>query len=49
MTNFNFKFLGAWLVIVASITGLQAQNDHLKGKGRNGSGRSVERCKRGVY
>ena len=27
MTNFNFKFLGAWLVIVASITGLQAQND----------------------
>lgn len=40
MTNFNFKFLGAWLVIVASITGLQAQN---------GSGRSVERCKRGVY
>lgn len=50
MTNFNFKFLGAWLVIVASITGLQAQNDFtLKGKGRNGSGRSVERCKRGVY
>ena len=33
MTNFNFKFLGAWLVIVASITGLQAQNDStLKGK-----------------
>ena len=33
MTNFNFKFLGAWLVIVASITGLQAQNDFtLKGK-----------------
>ena len=49
MTNFNFKFLGAWLVIVASITGLQAQRFHLKGKGRNGSGRSVERCKRGVY
>ena len=33
MTNFNFKFLGAWFVIVASITGLQAQNDStLKGK-----------------
>ncbi len=33
MTNFNFKFLGAWLVIVASITSLQAQNDFtLKGK-----------------
>lgn len=48
MTNFNFKFLGAWLVIVASITGLQAQNDSTL-KGRNGSGRSVERCKRGVY
>ena len=23
MTNFNFKFLGAWLVIVASIYGAQ--------------------------
>ena len=32
MTNFNFKFLGAWLVIVASITGLQAQNDSAQRK-----------------
>lgn len=50
MTNFNFKFLGAWLVIVASITGLQAQNDFtLKGKDEMVPARSVERCKRGVY
>ena len=49
MTNFNFKFLGAWLVIVASITGLQAQNDFtLKGKDEMVPA-GVERCKRGVY
>lgn len=46
MTNFNFKFLGAWLVIVASITGLQAQNDSTLKERTKWFRPGVERCKR---